>query len=531
MVMRWLVICLVAACGRIDFHELTDDRGSDAGSADGGPDGSDGGGSSGLDVAPILVGQQAYVKASNTNTDDGFGADVAISADGSTMAVGARAEASAATGIDGNQANNSAPSAGAVYVFTRSGTTWTQQAYIKASNTNRGDGFGGSVALSSDGSLLAVGAPGEASSAQGINGNQGDNSMPGAGAVYVFARSAGVWTQTAYLKASNTDDTDGFGRALALSADGTTLAVGAQGEESKAAGIDGDQTDNSLTASGAVYVFVSSGSAWSQQAYIKASNPDAYDAFGAHVALSDDGNTLAAGAPGEASGATVIDGDQTDNTFDGAGAVYLFTRAGASWTQQAYVKAFNANSLDGFGGSVALSGDGATLAVGASWEESAATGIDGDQFLNGTMTAGAAYVFSHGTRWTQSAYVKASNTSTFQFFGSAVALNRDGTLLVVGAWGESSTAAGLNGDQKVNTLSGAGAAYRFARLTRGWAQADYIKSSTPRMGANFGAPLALSRDGSTLAIAAARESSNATGINGNQADSSAGWAGAVYVFQ
>jgi HJR/Mrr/RecB family endonuclease len=530
MVMRWLVICLVAACGRINFNALSDDGGS-AGGDDGGPAGSDGGGSPGLEVAPILVGQQAYVKASNTDTDDGFGSAVALSADGSTMAVGARAEASAAIGIGGNQASNSAPVAGAVYVFTRSGTTWSQQAYVKASNTNRSDGFGSSVALSSDGSLLAVGAPGEASSAKGINGNQGDNSAQSAGAVYVFARSGDVWTQTAYLKASNTDGGDNFGGALALSADGATLAVGARSEASKATGIDGDQTDNSLSNSGAVYVFVNSGTAWSQQAYIKASNPDQYDAFGANLALSDDGSTLAASAPGEASGATGIDGDQTDNTFEDAGAVYLFSRAGASWTQQAYIKASNANSLDGFGDSVALSGDGTTLAVGAVWEESAATGIDGDQFLNGTMLAGAAYVFSRGSRWTQSAYVKASNTRTFFFFGSAVGLNRDGTLLVVGASGESGTVAGLNGDQKTNTADGAGAAYRFARLTSGWTQAVYIKSSNTRMGANFGAPLALSRDGSTLAIAAARESSNATGINGNQADSSAGWAGAVYVFQ
>src|SRR5262249_41634155 len=152
------------------------------------------------------------------------------SADGSTMAVGAYGEASTATGVGGNQAINTAQFAGAVYVFTRSGTTWTQQGYIKASNTEAGDAFGQVVALSSDGSVLAVGAPMEDSNATGVNGNQADNSALSAGAVYVFARVGSAWSQTAYLKASNTDLNDSFGGAVALASDGKTLAVGASNE-------------------------------------------------------------------------------------------------------------------------------------------------------------------------------------------------------------------------------------------------------------------------------------------------------------
>jgi hypothetical protein len=101
------------------------------------------------------------------------------------MVAGAVSEASNATGINGNQADNSTFS-GAVYSFTRSGAIWTQQAYIKASNTGQSDSFGFSVALSSDANTLAVGAIHEASNATGINGNQADNSTPDAGAVYVY---------------------------------------------------------------------------------------------------------------------------------------------------------------------------------------------------------------------------------------------------------------------------------------------------------------------------------------------------------
>jgi len=91
---------------------------------------------------------------------------------------------SAATGIDGNQADNSAACSGAVYVFTRTAGVWSQQAYVKASNTETDDRFGESVALAGD--TLAVGTLFEASSATGLNGNQADNSAPFSGAVYVF---------------------------------------------------------------------------------------------------------------------------------------------------------------------------------------------------------------------------------------------------------------------------------------------------------------------------------------------------------
>src|SRR5262249_21137182 len=145
----------------------------------------------GLPLAVDLIAQQAYLKASNTNAGDLFGGTVAISGD--TVVVGAPSEASVATGVNGNQGDNSAPTAGAAYGFARSGGVWTQQAYLKASNTNAGDLFGGSVAISGD--TVVVGAPFEASVATGVNGNQGDNTAPLAGAVYVFVRSNGVWSQ------------------------------------------------------------------------------------------------------------------------------------------------------------------------------------------------------------------------------------------------------------------------------------------------------------------------------------------------
>jgi hypothetical protein len=234
------------------------------------------------------------------------------------VVVGARWEASSATGVNGNQANNSASRAGAAYVFIRNGTTWSQQAYLKASNTGGDDEFGSAVAISGD--TVVVGAQGEDSSAIGVNGNQANNSASFAGAAYVFSRSGTTWSQQAYLKASNTDLGDLFGYAVAISGD--TAVVGALFEASSATGVNGNQANNSASHAGAAYVFGRSGSTWSQQAYLKASNTGADDGFGSAVAIF--GSAVVVGASGEDSPATGVNGNQADNSASDAGAAYVF---------------------------------------------------------------------------------------------------------------------------------------------------------------------------------------------------------------
>ncbi len=472
-------------------------------------------------VSSGFPSQQAYVKASNTDASDIFGTSVALSADGTTLAVGAPYEGSAATGIDGNQADNSAPISGAVYLFVRAGAGWAQQAYIKASNAESSDEFGTSVALSADGNTLAVGAWAEASNATAINGNQADNSASGNGAVYVFTRSGTAWSQQAYVKAFNAFSRDGFGISVALSADGNTLAAGAWKENGSATGINGSPNTGAAQ-SGAAYVFVRSGTSWAQQAYVKASNTQSSDKFGVSVALSANGDTLAVGAS---------DRNSISSGINGSGAAYVFARSGTSWAEQAYLLASNSERPDNFGRHVALSGDGNTLAVGAPEECSNATGINGDQSNNSQTGSGAVYVFTRsGTNWAQQAYVKASNTGFLDRFGASLALSGDGSTLAVGASGESSNATGINGNQADNSASTAGAAYLFTRSGTSWAQQAYVKASNTEANDGFGIGLALSGDGNTLAVGADYEDGNAIGIGGNQANNSASNSGAVYVF-
>jgi hypothetical protein len=395
--------------------------------------------------------QQAYVKASNTQTYDAFGESVAL--EGDTLVVGSDSEASKATGVNGNQADNSAPNSGAVYVFTRTNGVWTQQAYIKASNTNAGDEFGHYVVLSGD--TLAVNAAEEASCATGINGDQTNNNCPSAGAVYVYTQTNGIWTQQAYIKASNTEAGDLFGW-YQFALDGDTLAVGAHGESSCATGINGDQTNNNCPAAGATYVFTRTNGVWTQQAYIKASNTEAEDFFGDTQVLS--GDTLAVGAYQEASCATGINGDQTNNNCPAAGAVYVYTQTNGIWTQQAYIKASNTAADDLFEDFLALSGD--TLLVAAQGESSCATGINGDQTNNNCPFAGAVYMLTRTAGvWTQQAYIKASNTDAGDNFGQYVVIS--GNTFAVTAQYEASKATGVNGNQLDNSAPISGAAYVF----------------------------------------------------------------------
>ena len=469
----WYVLVVgLCACGRLRFDDVSH---------------GDGGGDD--DAPPGSLHGSAYIKASNTGQFDMFGTSVALSSDGLTLAVGAPRESSGATGIDGDQSDDSVVAAGAVYVFVRAGASWIQQAYVKPSITGTTYQFGTALALSMNGDTLVVGAPGES-----------------AGAVYAFARAGATWNQQARIVAASGDTGDLFGSSVALSGDGNTLAVGAMDESSAATGIGGDEADNSAASAGAAYVFARTGTSWNQQAYVKATNTDADDKFGQAIALTADGNTLAVGAPNEASGST---SDQGDNTATEAGAVYVYVRAGTTWSVQAYVKGMPVVDGDFFGYAVALDGD--TLAAGAPGEDSV------------VVNSGGMFVATRsGAVWTQHAVMKASNPASGGQFGSALALAGQ---VVVCDPAESSAATGLDGDQSPSASAmNSGACYAFV----GAAQTTYIKASNTGADDMFGIAVALT-SGNVLAIGASQESSGATGIDGDQSDDSLMSSGAVYV--
>jgi len=494
------------------------------------------------------VSQVAYIKASNTNASDTFGAGgtvegnaVALSKDGSTLAVGAPYESSSATGINGDQTDESVYGAGAVYVYTQDDGGWAQQAYVKASNPGLTDNFGYMVLLSADGNTMVVSAHFEASAGRGVGADQSDDSIPQAGAVYVFVREGEVWAQQAYLKASNTGEltvgdqfTDGdqFGSAIALSDDGNTLAISAITEDGGGLGINGDQSDNSEQSAGAVYLFHRDGTTWSQNAYVKPSNPGAGDLFGYALSLTASGQRLVIGSFDE-DGSLAGTNEMQDDEMRGSGAVYVFDHVGGAWQQSAYLKGANLERNDAMGVAVAISDDGDTIAATALDEDSMTTGVNSTPISDweDDVSTGAVYVFGYdaGT-WTQQAYLKASNSGGFDLFGSRLVLSGDGNTLAAAAQLEDSAAQGIDGLQDDNSADESGAVYLFTRTDNAWSQYAYIKGSNTEAFDEFGSALSLSRDGSLLAVGAQYEDGASVGIDGDADDNSAFDSGAVYLF-
>jgi hypothetical protein len=448
------------------------------------------------------LAQLVYAKASNTSANDLFG--YALALHGDTLAVGAYLEDSFTGGVDGDQTDDSADGSGAVYVFVRQGEDWVQQAYLKGYAKSGGAQFGRALTLTDD--LLVVGAPSDSHGGAGINPPADARPLPGSGsvhvfrrrdghwkseahikasdaaagdlfgsavalcadvlavgayledseardsgAVYLFAHRAGKWTETVRLKAPTVQAGAGFGYALALSTN--TLAVGAHledGGERTAANINfRSSTRADMSGGGAVHIFSQQNGHWTAQARLRADTPAANDLFGASLALS--GDTLAVGAHLE-------DGKLSGVSAENSGAVYIFERKQGVWSRQAYLKAEPGGSGHRFGRGLALNGD--TLAVGASLEDGAGTGILPPLSTARLRDSGAVYLYKRDEQgWSQQAYIKASNTGVGDMFGYAIALF--GGVLAVGAPNEASVATGINGQQNDRRAAGSGAVYLF----------------------------------------------------------------------
>ena len=350
---------------------------------------------------------QAYLKAPNMYYNFKFGSGVGVSGD--TVVVGSvddfHKETTITNGENGYPTGADGLKCGAAHVFIRAGQTWAAQAYLKASNAVKGLSFGDVVGISGD--TIVISAATESSNATDItNGATGyppgnhvnpSYSRSQSGAVYVFVRASQTWAAQAYLKAVNADSSDKFGFAVAIS--GATIVVGSNQEDGNANiitnGATGYSMDNSMSSSGAAYVFVRASQTWTAQAYLKAPNQRPWCEFGGSVDISRD-FVVVSGR--DNSGATTITNGATgypiDESGDGSGAAYLFTRANETWAAQAYIKAPNADEYD-FAVAVTISGD--TAVMGAKHEGSSQTGITsgaaGYSMDNAMAQRGAAYVF------------------------------------------------------------------------------------------------------------------------------------------
>jgi hypothetical protein len=385
--------------------------------------------------------EQQKIQASDIDSEDYFGNSVSVSGDGNTVIVGAPRE------------DNGGSGAGAAYIFTRSGSgwleqTWSEQQKIQALDKQSRDLFGWSVSISEDGNTAIVGARYEFV-------DDYIETPVEAGAAYIFTRSESGWSQQAKIEASDKQGNDQFGWSVSISGDGNTAIVGAYAEDN----------------AGAAYIFTRSGSEWSEQQKIQASDKDPEDSFGQSVSISGDGNTAIVGAYFEDTGGS------------GAGAAYIFTRSESEWLQQK-IQASDKQSGDLFGNSVSISGDGNTAIVGAHTEDT------------GDTSAGAAYIFTRSeSGWSEQQKIQASDKRDYDFFGHSVSISGDGNTAIVGAYGVNYYFIQYGDFQ--------GAAYIFTRSESGWSELQKIQASDKEPAEDFGWSVSISRDGRT-AISGAR---------------------------
>lgn len=492
-------------------------------------------------VPANLVAGVGYFKASNAEAFDHFGTSVALSRDGMTLAVGAPAEDSDSSAIEGDQHNNDKVASGAVYVFARQGEQWFQQAYLKAANSGAQDQFGTAVALNSDGTTLVVGAPGEDSSSTGVGDDGLNNDLDSAGAVYVFERTGTTWQQQDYIKASNTGYRDLFGQALDISGDGDLLLVGAPGEGSLAAGTNAEQGNNEGPYAGAAYLFARSNGSWSQTAYLKASNPDVDDFFARSVSLSLDGKTAAIGAFNESSDGVGINSPGNNNLVEHSGAVYVFDDSSGAWAQRAFIKADNPGKGDQFGIVLDISAEGDTLVVGAPGENSNSSGVNAIQSDLGEAS-GALYIFKKSDAlWAQDAFVKNRQTDGSLVRFAGLAINAAGDRLIARGRGGDSNLAEIGGEPP-DTGARISSAYVYRRDSSGWSLQAQLTASNPKplcydwptclepTDSGFGLAVAIDGSGETLAVGAPQADGDASGVNGDQGVDGARESGALYLY-
>jgi hypothetical protein len=457
----------------------------------------------------LSVDGVGYIKPAARPAHLGFGRSMALSADGNTMAVGSY----------GGRAF-SPPSGGSVIIFERNPETnaWSQSPDVLfLEGVPNMINFGSSVALSADGNTLVVGA------------DEHDSK----GAAFVYERNANSRNWVRYDLISDASEGEYYGRVVEISADGKTVAVTAAWDLGTSVGV-GTEPSYDTTVSGggdagAVYLFTRDAEGWTKQAYFKAHVVTTTADFGVSMSLSSDGNLLVVGAPNVKAGSNVV----------GYGVVYVFARTGNEWRTQQTLHV-NQRTVVNFGKSLSLAPDGKTMAVGDYLDYSPVAGTNAVVSNPTTLFSGAVHLFKYnaGTAsWIHTDTIKPTHALVnFVLFGRRVALAEgpDGTTLAVTASVDPAGTVGLSKQQPgPGTLSaGSGAVYVYLRpknSTR-WELKSFVKSPRPAVGQGFGATVALSANGDTLATSSFYENSASTGINQFVPGALLSEAGAVYLY-
>lgn len=377
-----------------------------------------------------------------------------------------------------------------------------EEAILIANDKISGDAFGCSVSINSDGTRIAIGVR---------YSDPGGSTWSNAGAVYIYFKSGSSWIQEAKLVATDKASNDEFGISVCLNSDATRVVIGAFNA-------DGGSTD-----SGKVYIFLRTGTSWTQEAMMQASDKSSTDHFGISVTIDDAANRCMVGSASRGTG---------------QGGVYVFTRSGTSWAQEAIIQADIPQINSYFGNSISTDSTGVRVAIGSygyaiggnargkvfvyirsgtvwTLEQGfiASDGATSDQFgcsvaidstgtrvvvgsnfadNFGTPNSGKTYIFTRsGSSWIQEQILTASDKSSNYSFGYSVSINSDGSKILIGSIGA-----------LVDTIPTTGKGYIFTRSGTVWTEGGGIYPATRAAGDQFGTSVSISKDGTKCVIGA-----------------------------
>lgn len=406
-------------------------------------------------VSFIPNNESAILTASDKASNNYFGYSVSIDSDGTRIVVGAYGASAGGFSI-----------AGKAYVFSRSGSNWTEETILTASDKAANYYFGFAVSIDSDGTRIVVGS---------IYAKSG--TVSNAGKAYVFSRSDTTWTEEASMsEAANAAAYTNYGRTVMISGDGNRIIVGAS-----------NAAPGGVSSAGRAYIYSRSGTTWTEEAVLTASNISASAYFGRGTVITTDGSRVAVGSYGASPSATSM-----------AGAVYVFSRSGTSWTQEAILTASDKAANDNLGIGLSISSDGTRIVATAH-----------NASRNSITSIGKTYIFSRsGTSWTEEAGFLSSDGVASDKFGSYTAISNAGSFAMTSAVQAGSPGYTLSGKTYIHKRNGVS-----------WSELSIMTASDKVTSDYYGRSIAISGDEKFAVIGA--DSADPGGISA---------AGKVYVY-
>ena len=372
--------------------------------------------------------------------DDNFGNSVSVNSTGTRLVIGASKNDPASV-VD----------SGSVYIYLRTGSSWTIESTIDNPNSTASDNFGNAVDINSDGTRVIIGAY-----------QEDPGAVSNAGSAYIYSRSGTTWSLEDTITKTIPVDTDNFGIDVSIDSTGTRVIIGAYLEDTGASG------------AGSAYVYSRSGTTWTLEQEINNPSPLLNDQFGNSVSIDSTGTRL------------IIAANRDDTGAADSGSAYVYSRSNTTWTLEQEINNPSPLLNDQFGNSVSIDSTGTRLIIAANRDDT------------GAADTGSVYIYSRsGTIWTLEQEINNPSPVINDYFGNSVIMNSDGSKVIIAAQTEDTGA------------DGAGTVYVYSRSDTTWTLEQEINNPSPVASDFFGTDVSIDSTGTRVVISAIGEDTGA----------------------